>query len=203
MLAIAHPGFDSVRRQAPSPSFRTVTFRIGHGSNGHGSNGHGSDGDSPANLEIKLTPLVRVSGTVLSPIKGVQPAWTHVEVSIPYDAMRPLAVTRLVGCGSFDANFSVLLPPGRYAFEAPYANGDVVDGEMPRAREITVTKVTTGTTGTRKLPVGALQLSVAKPSLPTRIQRAKAAGTLRDYTKHYGEPLPPWHLVDARVRSRR
>jgi hypothetical protein len=170
----------------------------GFSSKGHGSNGHGSSEHSPANLEIKLTPLVRVSGTVLGPKKGVKPVWTYVDVSIPYDATRPLAVTRLVGCGSFDANFSVLLPPGRYVFEAHSADGDRIDGRTEREREITVTSLTTGTTGPRELPVGALQLSVTKPTLPEKIEQAKAAGTWRDYTKHYGEQLPPWHIVDAR-----
>jgi thiol-disulfide isomerase/thioredoxin len=43
-----------------------------------------------------------------------------------------------------------------------------------------------------------LHLSPFKLPITTRIERAKVAGAWDDYTKHYGEKLPPWHAIDAR-----
>jgi hypothetical protein len=53
-----------------------------------------------------------------------------------------------------------------------------------------------------EIDLGVLRLSPFKPKVLGRVQRAKSVGTWGDYTKHYGEKLPQWHIVDARGVSK-
>jgi AhpC/TSA family protein len=51
---------------------------------------------------------------------------------------------------------------------------------------------------TAEIDLGVLRLSPYKLLIKGHIERAQASGHWGDYTKHYGEPAPPWHVVDAR-----
>ncbi len=51
---------------------------------------------------------------------------------------------------------------------------------------------------TRDLDLGILRLPPRPPSVEKRIQQSKAEGNWGDYTKHYGESPPAWHVTDAR-----
>lgn len=46
--------------------------------------------------------------------------------------------------------------------------------------------------------MGTLELTSAPTSIRKLIEQAKADGSWSDYTKHYGEPPPKWHITDAR-----
>ncbi len=48
-----------------------------------------------------------------------------------------------------------------------------------------------------EIDLGALRLSPYKPTVQGRIERAKAAGAW-DYTMHYGEKPPQWHILGGR-----
>ena len=71
-------------------------------------------GEKPADIEIRLAPLIHVKGALEGPGPGERPGWTFVYTLVPDDPMRPLAMMRLVGCGSFEARFAMSLPSGRY-----------------------------------------------------------------------------------------
>jgi hypothetical protein len=148
--------------------------------------------DNPARpIEIRLAPLTRVKGSIEGPAKGERPEWTFVYTLIPDDAERPLDTNRLAGCGSYEARFEMALPPGRYSLNAYTFKGDDKAVVVPD-REVEVTG---------KVPVmdlGVLHLSSFKPTITALKERAKAAGTWSDYTRHYGERPPAWHVVDAR-----
>lgn len=152
--------------------------------------------DEQTDIEIRLGPLVRVKGTLEGPAAGERPkGWSMVIVMVPDDPTRPLDSTRLALSGSVEARFEVSLPAGRYVLDAYTTRGNDADIEFARVipdREILVTGKAP------EIDVGVLRLSPFVPHVTTRIERAKAAGTWNDYTKHYGERLPPWHVVDAR-----
>jgi thiol-disulfide isomerase/thioredoxin len=150
-------------------------------------------GNAQGPLEIHLAPLTRVKGSIEGPAKGARPEWTFVYTLVPEDAERPLDTNRLAGCGSNEARFEMALPPGRYSLNAyTYTfKGDEKADVVPD-REVEVTG---------KVPVidlGVLHLSSFKPTITALKERAKAAGTWSDYTRHYGEKPPAWHVVDAR-----
>ena len=84
-------------------------------------------GDGPAEVEIRLGPLVRVKGAIEGPGPGQKPAWTHVYTLLSEDPTRPLDSTRLVSCGSFEARFEMALPRGRYRL---HAYNDAIDSEV-------------------------------------------------------------------------
>jgi thiol-disulfide isomerase/thioredoxin len=110
---------------------------------------------------------------------------------VPEDPARPLDMTRLASCGSVEARFEMALPPGRYVLNAYTFKGDEKADVVPD-KEIVLT---------RKIPeldLGVLRLSPFKPTITARKDRAKATGKWGDYTKHYGEKPPQWHVVDAR-----
>ena len=52
-----------------------------------------------------------------------------------------------------------------------------------------------------EIDLGALRLSPYKPTVQGRIERAKAAGA-GDYTMHYGEKPPQWHILGVRGVSK-
>lgn len=154
------------------------------------------NGAGPIDIEIRLGPLVRVKGTFEGPEAGERPkGWAMVNATLPDDPMRPLDSTRLALSGSVNARFEMLLPAGKYVLEAHTSRGEGATFEIARVtpdREIVLTGKTS------EVDVGVLRLSPFEPYISARIERAKAAGTWGDYTKHYGEKLPPWHVVDAR-----
>jgi hypothetical protein len=144
-------------------------------------------------IDIRLASLTRVKGSLEGPAKGERPGWTFVYTLVPDDAERPLETTRLAGCGSVEARFEMALPAGRYLLNAySFRDKDNEKADVVPDTEVVVTgKVP-------EIDVGVLHLSPFKPTITARKERAKAAGTWGDYTRHYGEKLPQWHVVDAR-----
>jgi hypothetical protein len=144
---------------------------------------------------IRLGPLVRVRGSIEGPGAGEHPAWATVLTMLPDDPTRPLDFTALILCGSIeDGRFEISLPPGRYVLNTytMRGNGNEKTAEAIPYREILATGKTS------EIDLGVLRLSPFKPTIPGRIERAKATGTWGDYTKHYGEKPPEWHILDAR-----
>jgi hypothetical protein len=151
-------------------------------------------GDEGSPVEIRLVPLVKVRGSFAGPGAGVKPPWTHVYTLLPEDPTRPLNSTRLVSCGSFEARFEMSLPPGRYFLEA-YDDPPV--GRLDPNKEILLSAVTP------EVDLGVLPFSrVRSPYLTTRIEQSKARGSWGDYTQHYGQKPPRWHVTDARGVSK-
>jgi hypothetical protein len=69
-------------------------------------------------IEVRLVPLVRISGTNrLSGIEGPL-KWTCTYLNVPYDEHDPLSNTRMAICGSYQARFEFRIPPGVYDLSA-------------------------------------------------------------------------------------
>jgi len=152
--------------------------------------------DGKGIIEIRLERLVRIKGSFEGPAIGERPgADAMVVAMVPDDPTRPLDMTRLAVCGSVESRFEMSLPPGRYVLNAYSHKGEGV--EMVKA-EVIPDKEILLPGDTSDIDLGVLHLSPYKPPITTRIERAKAAGTWDDYTKHYGEKLPRWHVIDAR-----
>jgi len=153
-------------------------------------------GERKADVVIRLGPLVRVKGTIAGPAAGERPKdWAMVIAMLPDDPTCPWDSTRLALSGSVEARFEMMLPIGRYMLEAHATKGPDADREFARVvpdREIFLTGETP------EVNLGVVRLSPYVPFVATRIERAKAAGTWNDYTKHYGEQPPRWNIVDAR-----
>jgi thiol-disulfide isomerase/thioredoxin len=147
-------------------------------------------------IEIRLERLVRIKGSFEGPAAGERPGADAMVVAlVPDDPVRPLDMTRLAVCGSVESRFEMSLPPGRYVLNAYSYKGD--GAEMAKAEVIPDREILLGG-DTSELDLGVLLLSPYKLPITTRIERAKAAGTWDDYTKHFGEKLPRWHVIDAR-----
>ena len=79
------------------------------------------------------------------------------------------------------------LPPGRYVLDA---NDDTAHGVLEREIILTGDKP--------EIDLGTLKLSqVTRKNINEKIKQSQTSGAMRDYTKHYGEELPAWHIVDA------
>jgi AhpC/TSA family len=144
-------------------------------------------------LVIRLGPLVRVRGSIEGPGAGEYPAWANVLTMLPDDPTRPLDLATLAISESIDGRFEMSLPPGRYVLHTYTERGDGAEiAEVISAREI----IPKGEIS--EIELGVLRLSLFKPRIQGRIERAKAAGTWGDYTKHFGEKPPQWHILDAR-----
>jgi len=145
-------------------------------------------------IEIRLLPLIHVQGTLKCVVTNKAPYWSHVYISVPSDPERPLDCLRLVSCGSFDGQFEFELPAGPYVLNAY--------GESIRKQkeDIDVRAIPDLTLTLRPsmsvVDLGALQL-VPSLSLDRRKDMAQLDGTWGDYTKHYGETPPNWHVTDA------
>ena len=145
-----------------------------------------------AEIEIRLRPMVLVSGRFEGPEPGQRPDWTHVWTLVPEDPTRPLHMNRLVGCGSNEARFAMSLPPGRYVLDA---NDDTAHGRLQK--EIILTG------DTPEVDLGTLKLArVTRKNINEKVKQSQTSGAMRDYKKHYGEKLPAWHIVDARGVSK-
>ena len=144
--------------------------------------------DVGTEVEICVQPLVRVTGTIEGPEPGHRPSEAMVITEVPEDLTRPLHMCRLVMCEAHEAHFTMSLPPGRYLLDA--YDGPPKKGEL--GKEIMLTGETL------EIDLGVLVLLPIKPSIVARVKQSQASGTLGDYTKHYGEKLPAWHIVDAR-----
>jgi thiol-disulfide isomerase/thioredoxin len=150
-------------------------------------------GHGKTTVEIRIGRLVQVKGALTGPGAGRRPGWTFVDLMLPDDPTRPLDVTRLATCGSFEARFMISLPPGRYVVHGKNDEElDKIEAETTPEKEIFLTGKTP------VVDLGVMLLSPSKASVRMMKERAKVAGTWGDYTKHYGEQAPPWHVVDAR-----
>ena len=138
-------------------------------------------------VEIRLQPLIRIEATIKGAEPGRQPAEVHAVVEVPADPARPLDLCRLVVAQARDSRLLLSLPPGRYLLDA-------YDGEFKT--EVVHEFVIKGETP--EVDLGKLTLSPTLPNINERIEQSRASGTLGDYTKHYGEKLPAWNIVDAR-----
>lgn len=148
-------------------------------------------GDSSA-TEIRLLPLIRVRGSFEGPESDKRPSWTHVWTLVPDDPTWPLGTSRLVSCGSHEARFAMSLPPGHYVLDA---NDDTAHGILEKEINLTGDKP--------DIDLGVLRLSrETRLNINEKIKQSQSSGAMRDYTKHYGEKLPAWHIVDARGVSK-
>jgi AhpC/TSA family len=154
--------------------------------------------DVDETVEIRLGPLVRVHGSFEGPGSGQRPAWTHAYFNLPEDPTRPLDSTHFVSCGSFDAKFEVRLPPGRYVLKgySQFADKDLFEGELVPDREVVLKG------DTFDVDLGRLIFSPHRVQKRARKAQAQADGMWGDYTKHYGEKPPRWHITDSRGVSK-
>jgi hypothetical protein len=153
-------------------------------------------GKGTTDVEIRLGPVVRVRGSVEGPGPGERPGWdASVVTMLPDDPTQPLDLTRLAISGCADSRFEMSLPPGRYVLDTLTIRGNEKAVVTPD-REILLTGEVS------EIDLGVLRLSPFQPLFEGRIEKAKAAGTWGDYTKHYGEKPPQWHILDARGVSK-
>jgi hypothetical protein len=138
-------------------------------------------------IEIRLQPLVRVQATISSAASGRPPTRITAVVEAPADPSRPLAMPRLVLAEARDSHLLMSLPPGAYVLEAS-------DDQFTTSLRHKFTLKGNPS----DVVFGSLTLQPAKPSISQAVQKAQADGGMGDYTKNYGKPLPPWHIVDAR-----
>jgi hypothetical protein len=154
-------------------------------------------GKETADVEIRLGPLVRVRGSIEGPGAGERPTSAIVLTMLPDEPTRPLDITLLALCESIDGRFEMSLPLGHYVLNTYTITGNGNEkAEAIPDRELLLTGEIS------EIDLGVLRLSPFKPTVPGRIERAKAAGTWGDYTKHCGEKPPQWHILDARGVSK-
>ncbi len=142
-------------------------------------------------LEIRLGPLVCVRGSFAAPASGDHRlGWTCAEISVPDDPERPAGYTRLTGCGSFEGQFLLRLPAGRY-----YLHAYNDDPDWPL--ELAPPRVLLLSADDTDLDLGEIRLTETQP-VRFKERQARRQGTLGDYRKHFGKQPPRWHATDAR-----
>ncbi len=146
-------------------------------------------------VEISLSPLTTVRARV--EIKGskAKPIWSHAYVHLEEDPEYPLASTRIVSCGSETQELEFRLPKGTYLLDV-YAVSDKLADDID-LRVFPRPKIVIDDQGSIR-DLGVLQLVPDEPDRSDLENESKEAGRWSDYTKHYGEPAPRWHAVDAR-----
>lgn len=150
-----------------------------------------------AKIEIQLSPLVRIHGSIDGLKAGVRPQDVfYILARPPHDAAHPLDHSWLASCVSLDGRFEMWLPRGRYTLDA-HALRESPNGGIEDARVIPSPKIDVKG-NRRKYDVGALHLSAFKRTLSSQLANAKATGTWDDIKQHYGEQAPRWHVTDAR-----
>jgi thiol-disulfide isomerase/thioredoxin len=110
---------------------------------------------------VKLAPLVRLKGGFFCKEMNFKPSWTNVYIMTTDDA-------RFVGDSSSNADFSVLLPPGKYKF-------------WGYGTDITNVKQ---------------DLTVAAD--PPVMDMKTIAAPATEIAKHKGKAPPKWNVTDAR-----
>jgi hypothetical protein len=140
-------------------------------------------------VEVRLSPLVRVFGT--NRLSGPEGSlkWTCTYLNLPYDEADPLIATRVAICGSYQARFDFLVPPGTYEFRA---SSDDPSSSTPESRTITVTA------DQKEVDMGTLILKPKVGGVQALIDRSKSKGTWGNYKQILGKQPPPWHLTDAK-----
>lgn len=151
----------------------------------------------PADVEIRLGPMTRIRGSIEGPRAGERPVAPNVLAMLPADPARPLDMTTLTICTAIGGRFEMSLPPGRYVLNTSASRDNFnEEAKVLPDRELLLTAATP------ELDLGVLRLSPYRPTVQGKIEQAKTAGTWGDYTKHYGEKPPQWHIVDAHGVSR-
>jgi peroxiredoxin len=114
--------------------------------------------------------------------------WSCTYLNMPYDEKDPLNRRRSAVCGSFQARFEFLVPPGTYEISASCDDPTAATVEDPTV---------TVTADRKEVDLGTL---VLRPfvGLQERIDRAKERGTWGNYKENFGRPPPRWHLTDAK-----
>ena len=143
-----------------------------------------------SDVHIRLEQLIRVKGTLRGSETGQLPYESTVEMRLPDDPTRPLDVGRIAVCFTHEGRFLLSMPPGRYFLNAYDFPPNPPNGELHK--EIVLSR------DTPEIDLGLLNLSAAKLNINDKIKQSQDSGTLGDYTKHYGEKVPAWHIVDAR-----
>jgi len=116
---------------------------------------------APKEVEIKVGPLVKVHGDFFCKELNKKPTWTNVYLMVGPNA-------RIAQCGSKDAVFSFLLPPGKYKFWGYGADVQNVNKELTLAAET--------------------------PDLDLKTLDMEATVIAR----HAGKAPPAWKVTDAR-----
>ena len=146
-------------------------------------------------IEIKLVPLATVKARIRSSQNSNAFQWTHAYVELTPDPKNPLAIHRLISCGSFDGRLEFRLPPGDYQLDA-YASSNLQSEDID-LRVHTVPEFTVRETDS-EIDLGVLELTAAPPDRNVLERESKDKGRWRDATEHYGEIAPEWHSVDGR-----
>ncbi len=139
---------------------------------------------------LVLRKLVRVHGNMACTGPVARPKWTNVYVDIQPDVeRRPLDLFRMMQCSSLNADFSFLVPPGKYTME--------VYSTDPEARvKEDVNLDVDG--GQADVDLGTAELEAKSIFLESRIRQWQARGDRGDYKQHVGRAPPPWFIADAR-----
>ncbi len=147
-----------------------------------------SKGQEGLPLTIKLEFLVRVKGEIRGPELDQKSGWSMVETMLVNED-RPLDNLRVVTCGSFNSDFSMLLPPGRYEFN--------VHDDQSTARVVPYPELTiTGSEGV--IDLGTLRLSRTPEAIVPRMKRVKLEKHLPNLKDLVGQSPPPVFAEDAR-----
>jgi hypothetical protein len=149
-------------------------------------------GNKASPAEVRLQPLVRVSGSTRLD-GGEKPLqWSMVYLNVPPDPSDPLSRRRIGLCGSFKARFAFLVPAGEYVLSA---FSDLPTAHSVEDRSFKVVS------GQESLELGTLSL---RPSLTLqeRIDQSKSRGSWGNYKERFGKTLPPWNITDAKSVNR-
>ena len=148
-----------------------------------------SAGQEGQPITIKLVPLVRVHGQIRGPETDLQPKWTHIYTERAEEPERPIDSFRIIGCGSFNADFAMLLPPGKYSLHA-YNNDS--NAEVIPHPVLTIT----GTE--RDMDLGTLKLSPVPQGLFTRLEKTRSEKQIKALKDRVGDGPPPIFAADVR-----
>jgi thiol-disulfide isomerase/thioredoxin len=142
----------------------------------------------PTRVECRLVPLIRVHGRFREAATGQPVHESWVFVSLPMNEEIPLGHDRLIMCNSKESRFEFWLPPGNYQFEAGSYASHLASPD-PHSIRLTA--------GQREIDCGVFDLSPMS-RLFDEFEAAKKSGRWRELKERYGQPCPPWHVVDAR-----
>ena len=151
--------------------------------------------NSEQKIEITLVPLVTVKARFGSARDTKTFEWTHAYVEMRPNPERPLAIDRVISCGSFDGRLEFRLPPGNYkldAYGSSSLQSDDTDLFVHPTPEFTVRQ------SESELDLGVLELTMAPPDRSMLERQSKAEGLWQDATKQYGEAAPQWYSIDGR-----
>ncbi len=144
-------------------------------------------------VTVRLEPLVRVQGKIRGPETDRQPSWTHVYALRAEEPERPTDLYRVASCGSFAAEFSLLLPPGTYQLDA---YNDELTGRVVPDPRLTLT----GAEGV--VDLGTLRLSSVPEAVVPRMLRVMAERQIPALRERIGQAPPLIHADDSRGVAR-